>query len=213
MGAVVSPGSSQHGPLAGDGPSAPLVHASDELLECLLHAFLLLSHREHLEQSRFVVRPISTFGALEDGERAGTGEGERLQQRWVTAVAYQAPGHRHPLALQRETMRRLSMRQPSQEAATAAAAVEGGVPEEAAVEEAAASAWAVGGTCPPEFWSSPGDGGGRRWGGLRGWGLCDERQVPGWAPGVSELAVGCRWAALEPPTGLWTPNSASCSLP
>ena len=32
-------------------------------------------------------------------------------------------------------------------------------PTESAIDEQAGVAWAVGGTCPPQFWSCPGDAG------------------------------------------------------
>lgn len=58
------------------------------LIEPVVTSLVFL--RDHLEQSRFVVRPISAFASLEEGGEGGGG-GARLMQRSATTLSYHQP--------------------------------------------------------------------------------------------------------------------------
>ena len=106
-----------------------------------------------MEQDRFVVRPLSMApeesSAISDREAEADRRRRGFAQRSFTMLAY----NKEPLLL--------AQQRAAEEAGgerTALPSSDVVSKELAAGAEQAATAWAISGTCPSQYWSSPGDG-------------------------------------------------------
>jgi len=159
------------------------------MLEPVVTSIVVL--RDRVEQNRFVIRPLSTAAGFEpttDEQDKGSG-GRRAMERTTTMLVYKRRPQLETLQAEAETRREAASivleGMVGTGASASAAAVTGAALAAKVATAVVDETWALYGTCPKEFWSSPGSCGFK----IRGSSyLVDRKKTPA-APPMFELAA------------------------
>lgn len=171
--------------LAGRLLSPVTGNAMRGMLEPVVTSIVVL--RDRVEQNRFVVRPLSTQVGGDWEHEAGSSGGKSLNRTTTMLVYKKFPTEdvtkeRRPAA---STIVLEGFSKKAEPAAAAAAAAPAAPVHVAAGVSAADEAWALEGTCPKEFWSSPGNCGFK----VRGANYLLDKKKIGAAPPMFQLVA------------------------